>query len=118
MRIHNGHQINFSSADLRLQLRGNPRIQSQQLNNFSSCHEPWAGLADILRGIGRIDNDRLLRRLICDQVGIVIAFPGPCKKSESDRQKSRYCMALNTVQHAHAVGRLHLTYTLELIGYA
>lgn len=32
----------------------------------------------ILRRIGWIDNSRLLCRLVCHQVGIVVALPGPC----------------------------------------
>ena len=35
--------------------------------------------ADLLWRVGGVNNNRLLGRLIRDQVGIVVAFSGPCK---------------------------------------
>lgn len=69
MRVHNGSKIDLPIFDLRVQYRCNP--------DYVSLAFLTRELANLLWRIGRVNDHGFLRRLICHQVGIIIALPGP-----------------------------------------
>lgn len=72
--VDNSSQVNLPSLELGLEHGGH---STQLVQNCLPLLPNTTG--DKLGRIGRINNNRLLGRLVCHQIGIVIAFSGPWK---------------------------------------
>lgn len=81
MCIENRHEIDIARLDLRFYLWNNPVIICQIMVSRNHIRNPCAR-GDLncllLWRIGWVYKHGVFRRLICDQVGIVIALSCPC----------------------------------------
>jgi hypothetical protein len=73
--VNDSRQVNLARSNLRLEFRRDPTTPQNQLSSCNTFNPIYT--CNSLRRIGGINNNRLLGRFICHEVGIVVALPRP-----------------------------------------